>query len=103
IFNSLVFCFFHKLNFLFKLLDVLWDVDVFQMHSGTDFIHYIYCLVRQKAVADISVAELDTGFYGFVRILNMMVLFVLGSNVLQYMNGLLRTGWIYDYLLESPV
>lgn len=71
------------------------------MHTRTGFIEGIDGLVREIAVADIAGCQLDTCFQGFVSIGDVMMVFVLILDVLQYLKGFLGCGRLYHHFLET--
>ena len=73
------------------------------MHTRTRLVHHINCLVRQIPIGDVPVAQANGGVYGFVHIVDAVVLFVFVLNVLKYLDRLIDGRGIDHDLLEATV
>ena len=102
-FYHLIFLLLDLFNFLFEIQDVFRYVYVFQVYTGSRFVHYIYSFIRQQAVGHVPVAELHTGLDGFCVIQHIMEVLVFRLDVIKYNDRFVNAWWFYQYLLEAAV
>src|SRR5258706_10601070 len=102
-FDCLIFFFFDNFNLCFQLFNMFWHMDVFKMHSCTNFIKYVYCFIWKEPVAYIPVTEFYTSSDRFIGIRNVMEFFVFGFDVVQYVFSFFSRRWFYQNFLKTPV
>ena len=91
------------------LLDLgLEPLDLRRAGHGADararagFVHDVNGLVRQEAVGDVTIRELDRGFDGLVGELGLVMVLVFRAEALEDQNGLVDGGSFDLDRLEAP-
>src|SRR5690625_6160683 len=72
------------------------------MNPCTHLIQSIDRLVREKMVCDIPVGQSYTRLDRLITVANIVVLFILVFNLIQYFNGLSRRCWFHHDFLKPP-
>ena len=90
-------------NLLFQLNDSCRHIDVLDVLPGPYFIQHVDGFIWQQAIGHVPVAQLHTGFDGFLAISYIMIILVFTFDVVQDLDGLLHGGLLYDYLLKTAV
>ena len=102
-FDRLVLELLEVFDLLFQFLDMFRDMDIFEVYASAHFVEHINSFVRQEAVGDIAVTELDAGPDSFIRVGDIMELLVFRLDVVQDIDGFLGGGGIHHHLLEAAV
>ena len=99
--NSQLLLLFDLSYLLFFLSNLRRDAGIAEVDTGTHLVHSVDGLVGHETVVDIAFCQFDTGCNGFIRITDMVVIFVAVLDVVQDLQRLFVGGGFYQYLLKT--